>query len=231
METLSPTTAHVWSFSPSVLRSHLATLRAVLNDVECARADRFHFAEDRERFMVAHGGLRYILASYLHQLPEALVFAESEFGKPLLRDGEGLAFNLSHSGDVVLVAVTAGSAVGVDVEQHRTKVGWEGIAKQVFSVAECAELGAIPANEQLRAFFDAWARKEAFIKALGLGFSYATDAFSVPLASELPEACAIHDQQGRPWSLHALDVPPGYSAALVTPANAISDIRQAVWQL
>lgn len=230
MEPLSSATAHVWSLSPSILRPHLATLRAVLDDAECTRADRFHFAEDRERFTVAHGGLRNILSSYLNQPPEALVFAENEYGKPVLRDVEGFAFNLSHSGDVVLVAVTAGVAVGVDVEQHRAKVGWEGIVKQVFSAAEGAELAAIPASEQPRAFFDAWARKEAFIKALGLGFSYATDAFSVPLARELPANCAISDQQGHAWSLHALTVPTGYSAALVTPANAISDIRQSVWK-
>lgn len=222
----------LWILSVAALRPQLSILEAVLDEAECARARRFYFAEDRERFIVAHGALRRILGACTGQVPAALRFVANPQGKPALADPQGPHFNLSHSGDLVLIGVSATEEIGVDVEQHRPTRDWPAIARQVFSPGEQAALFALPAAEAPAAFFALWAAKEAFIKAIGLGFSHPPESFSVGLDLSDGKAQAVHDAAHPGWWVQALPIPEGYAAALAsrTPGDqppALSSILPA----
>jgi 4'-phosphopantetheinyl transferase len=153
--------------------------------------------------------------------PAALCFAESEYGKPHLADQDvgAVAFNLSHSGDVVLLAFARNGNVGVDVEcwTHRTdEPAMDSIALGVFSEHERAALSRLESSEKRAAFYSIWSRKEAYIKATGLGVSHGLDHFDV--SATLGEAHLLADRsqdaRAETWALHHLELDPGYSAAL-----------------
>jgi 4'-phosphopantetheinyl transferase len=118
----------------------------VLSDAERTRANAFHFARDRTRFVNAHAMMRRILAGYAVTDARALEFDVGEFGKPSLRAEAartGLEFNLSHSGDLALLAVSASGRVGVDVERWDARAEHLHIADHFFSAAECESLRAL----------------------------------------------------------------------------------------
>src|SRR5207237_1874899 len=116
--------------------------------------------------------LRKTLAEYLSVRPHDLSFTYGPFGKPALPprlDGTRLEFNLSHSGDMAVLAISRGPAVGVDVEQVIRVSELDSIASRFFSASEKAALNAVPAHARDSAFYSCWTRKEAFLKALGDG--------------------------------------------------------------
>jgi 4'-phosphopantetheinyl transferase len=154
-------------------------LAADLNPVTLAKLDRFHRVQDRDRGLAAHSLLRRLLAAVAGGTPSELVLStrcagcgETDHGKPYLDAGTSLPpveVNLSHSGELVCVALTApGVQVGVDVEQRRA-VDWATLRRSVFADAEwaVAEQAADPERHRM----DAWARKEASVKSSGHGLS------------------------------------------------------------
>jgi len=151
-------------------------LAALIAPEEREKAARFRFARDRRRFVVRRARLRQCLAAGMGVAPEALVFVERAFGKPTLAGGP--EFSLSHSGEHWALAI-AGVPVGVDIEQLNRAIDCADIAKGLFGPRECTALAALPEDRATRAFFDCWARKEAFVKAIGQGLSYSLDAFEV----------------------------------------------------
>lgn len=214
---------HVWRAWLDAGESEVARLRALLSDEERARADRFYFAKDRRHFTVARGLLRALAARYTGRPAELISFTYNEYGKPSLSDeGAELRFNLSHSKGLALYAFARGREVGVDVEFSREDFGGEEIASRFFSPAEVAALRALPDAEKTRAFFNCWTRKEAYIKAHGLGLSLPLEGFDVSLAPGQPAALlgTRHDPaQAARWSLRALSPADGYAAALAAEGH------------
>jgi 4'-phosphopantetheinyl transferase len=211
---------HVWRLD---LDDAVETaVRAVLSPDELARAARFHFERDRRRFVSARAALRHILGGYLGLPPARLAFVYSHHGKPSLpAPWSELRFNLSHSHRIGLCAVTAGHEVGVDVERLRPLEDVEGLAERVFSPRERAALRSLEGGEKLRGFFTGWARKEAFIKALGEGLSHPLDRFDVPLTLGTPTRLERIDGDSvaaERWSLLPVAIDGGYSAAVVIQA-------------
>jgi len=221
---------HVWAASLVQSASILGLLRGVLNDEEKRRADRFSFEKGRRQFTVARGLLRILLGNYLSTDPRHIDFRYNPYGKPELAHDSGaggVRFNLSHSGEVVLFAVSLDREVGVDVETIRPEFATEAIAERFFSPAERARLRALDPGLRTRAFFTCWTRKEAFIKARGKGMAIPLDAFEVTLEPNLPAVVvATYDdpEEAKRWSLHELNAEPGYVAALAV-AGAPSPIR------
>lgn len=167
----------IWQFS---LHTAFKDASSFLNDEELARANRFHFERHQRRFTLARAMLRQILAYYLHCSPKELVFGYHPQGKPYLLDNPSLLeFNLSHSGDLALLAIGQHHAMGIDLE-YFSKRPYTGIAEQLFSESEMTALKAVPHPLEPLVFFHIWAQKEAFIKASGLGLSYPTQQFDVP---------------------------------------------------
>ena len=146
----------------------------LLSDDEQARADRFHFQQDRHRFVVARCFLRETLGKYLDADPASLRFTAGPNGKPSLAKNNELRFNLSHSGEIVVVAVTAEAEIGVDVEKIRSGVSFDAIAGRYFHPNEARALLSLPNDEKAREFFVIWTRIEARLKALGLGLTRGT---------------------------------------------------------
>ncbi len=160
----------------------VAAMTAIVGPEERARADRFHFARDRHRFVVRRGRLRQLLGAWVGRAPEALHFTANSHGKPILADGP--AFSLSHSAGMMMLAISDGD-VGCDIEWIDDTLDWVPLAETLFTTGERAALAALPPETARRAFFAVWARKEAFVKALGLGLSYPLDAFDVSVG-EVP---------------------------------------------
>jgi 4'-phosphopantetheinyl transferase len=142
-----------------------------------------------------------------------------------------LEFNLSHSGDYVLIAVAQEHKVGIDVERIRSDMEFESIANRFFSPNETAELTSLPPKQKTIAFFNCWTRKEAYIKAQGLGLSLPLGSFDVSLASNDPailRATRPDAEETSRWTLFSLDVAPHYAAALAVEGQGIN-LRLLDW--
>lgn len=201
---------HVWRAFLDEPPEAVAQYRGVMSPDELERAARFHFEKHSLHFVVARGALRMLLGRYLGRPPESLRFEANDYGKPSLRGAEALRFNLSHSHGIALYAFTLGRELGVDVEYVREDFDGLQIAGRYFSPREVEALTALPDGVRRRAFFECWSRKEAYIKARGLGLSMPLDSFDVSLAPDEPAALLRADEAwtgGRPWSL--VELRPG----------------------
>lgn len=222
--TLPPDEAHVWRARLDVMAE---SFRESLQPDERERAERFYFAEHRRRFIARRRILRYILGRYLGQDPAELRFEYGPRGKPAL-SGRPLYFNLSHSEEMALFAVTRHREVGVDIEHIQPRINPAEIAKHSFSAAEKAELNSLPPDQQLIAFFNGWTRKEAYIKARGEGLALPLPEFDVSLGHPAALLATRDDpQEAARWTMIALDPGPGYAAALVVEGDGW---RLRCWQ-
>lgn len=222
--------AEVWVVDLASSPDRLDLCATILDDSECARADRFARAADRARYVASHAALRLILADRLDLDPTEIRFATGSGGKPCLAGAARgvLAFNLSHSADRALVGLTPGAAIGVDVEVVRPLPDAERIARTHFAADEAAALAALPADARAAAFFDLWTRKEAVVKALGTGLSLPLDRFSVSLPPAAPRLLrgARSDARIEAWTLATLDLGPAYAATVaVRSADAAVSCR------
>lgn len=210
---------HVWRVELAHIAPAEQRWEPILSADERTRAARFHFSRDRQRYTATRALLRTILAGYTSSDPKELVFHYSKTGKPSLNSGDGRAvdFNVSHSGQVALLAFTRGRRVGVDVEQVRENFDHEAIAGRFFSRQEQGQLAALPSAERYKGFFRCWTRKEAYIKAEGSGLSLPLHQFDVclgPGAGSLLLATRPDSGEAARWKLCEVPAGDGYVAAL-----------------
>ena len=177
---LNPGTAQVWSVALDLFHADAKRLEAVLCAEERRRAARYRREQDRVRFIAARATLRCLLAAHLGAEPHEIAFAYGANGKPALSPGGGLEFNLSHSGDLAVIALAHDREVGVDVERLRPLSSAQRIAERLWSSGEAAALGTLDEDARLTAFFATWTRKEAVVKALGEGITGRLDGFDGP---------------------------------------------------
>ena len=180
----------------------------------------FHFAEDCARYTLTHANLRRILGAYLHCSPENIHFTANRFGKPQLsgEDASSLQFSLSHSRTVAVLAVTLDEEIGVDVEDVRP-IETE-VAAAHFSAAELSDLSRLHGDAWLRGFYRCWTRKEAILKAEGVGLQRRLDGFDVSLLPDAPaELLGTRMNFLRPWKLHDVSPAPETIGALATLQN------------
>jgi len=174
---LSQNRIDIWQYSLNSIR---VDQQNILSESELARASRFHFAKHQHRFTVAHVTKRLILSRYLENTnPNQLEFSENKYGKPMLLNNPQLEFNLSHSGDLALLAIGKKYPLGIDLEFFSNR-SYLDIGKNMFSSAEINAISKVNSRLEALTFFNIWSQKEAFIKACGLGLVYPTDKFSVP---------------------------------------------------
>ncbi|NWG08473.1 MAG: 4'-phosphopantetheinyl transferase superfamily protein [Chloroflexi bacterium] len=213
---LQPNQVHVWRVFLDRGPVSAQWIESTLSAEEAERAARFHFDRDRQRFVIAHAALRDILSRYLGCRPKALTFSVNSYGKPELTNHE-LEFNLSHSGDYALIAAARGHKVGVDVEHIRMDKDLESIANRFFSPSELSEFMALPPERKAVGFFNCWTRKEAYIKAQGLGLSLSLDSFDVSLTPNEPAILRTtrpNPAESVRWALRLLVVHSDYIAAV-----------------
>ena len=215
-----PDEIHIWSASIEDSLYRLDSLEKVLSMDEVRRANCFYFKRDYNRYIVTHSILRIILGLYAKCSPDSLCFRFNEYGKPALmewmNDSE-LCFNLSHSCDQILFAITSGHEVGVDIEHVRPFKSAAQIVERFFSEKEKEEFRKLPEQLKEEAFFTCWTRKEAYIKARGQGMTLPLDHFSVLFLSgettiSLPEEHESEDKEL--WSIKSITTVAGYIAAI-----------------
>lgn len=199
-----------------------ADLARYLSSDEMHRADLLLDPDKRNCFMAGRGLLREILGKYLEVQPEELHFTVGAQGKPYLSGNEDnnsrLHFNLSHSGALFLLAVAADREVGIDIELLRTDTPYPDMARLAFSPREQNELFALPEHLQRSAFYRCWTRKEAYLKACGMGFALRSNSFDVSLLPDSPAVLSAPDDSSR-WVLQDIAVPEDYSAALAVEGS------------
>jgi 4'-phosphopantetheinyl transferase len=171
---LSGAEIHIWRAFLDQPLSLVEQLAQTLSAEERARAERYHFAHDRQHFIVARGLLRSILGNYVHVEPDHLQFNSGPHGKPALVQTSSrnvLRFNLSHSHGLALYAFTRDREVGIDLEYIRPIAEAQQIAERYFSVQIRNALCNLPPAELSRQFFIYWTRMEAYLKARGDGLT------------------------------------------------------------
>jgi 4'-phosphopantetheinyl transferase len=221
---------HVWAVPCTDPPVAIDRLAEVLSDEERRRAQRFRFEADRVRAVVGRGMLRTILAEFLETPPAALAIAAGAHGKPVLAGRAGPDFNVSHSGDWVMIGLARDAAIGVDVEQERTLSDLDALAERFFAPGEVEVIRSLPQEQRTRAFFRCWTRKEAYLKAIGAGISGALDSFEVEFRPDLPAALRTlggSREAAARWRLWSASPARGYAAAVATIAQV--PIRSWRW--
>jgi 4'-phosphopantetheinyl transferase len=185
-----------------------------LSTDERERVAGFRFERHARRQEVATGLLRGVMGAVTGQDPAALVFDRGAHGKPYLADGP--AFNVSHSGEWWLCGWADEGRVGVDVEIARGLSDLEGVARHSFHPTEVARVLDRSGDARIAAFFRVWSRKEAFIKAVGLGLAYPLDGFVVSAEAEPERGLLAVDDPAEPpeaWLLQPVQWSEGLGAA------------------
>jgi 4'-phosphopantetheinyl transferase len=230
--TLLPDQVHVFCAVLNQPPGRLQQLSQTLSADEQQRASRFRFETDRQHFIVCRGILRTILGRYLDLEPSQLQFSYGSHRKPALAPSTAssnaisgkLQFNVSHSHELALYALTLGREIGVDLEHIRPMPDAEQIAQRFFAPGEYAAFRTIPQPQKQLAFFQCWTRKEAYIKALGQGLSFPLSQFEVSLVPGEP-ARLLHtsgdSREAASWMLQELNPAPNYVAALAIKAKAL----------
>lgn len=181
-------------------------LLASLSAAERQRLAAYRRPADQQRFLLARSALRQLLGHWLERPPGAVAMETGPHGKP--RCAGAPAFNLSHSGDLILLGFHPHREVGVDVERARPELDWRPIARQVFPPAAAAALESLPAGSQAQAFLRAWCRLEARLKACGEGL-----AGLERLRQPTPGGAAGTSDPLGSDTLWDVAVPTGYAAA------------------
>ncbi len=218
---ITDTCVHLWcvslgSYSPDGLDYWHFLSR---EEKDCAT--RFRFEKDRRRYLVSHGAMRMILGSYLRREPQDVLFEKSRTGKPALQllPGEPpITFNMSHSGDMMILGVTKNRRIGVDVELISSRFDFYGIAETHFTAGEVAEIREASGDGAAELFFSHWTCKEAYLKAEGCGLSHELPCCS-PARQEsvrvLDAGLAARMWPFGSWTVCSLKPAEGYVASVV----------------
>ena len=205
---------YVWEGRLDTPAPVTASARALLSDIERARADRFVYDRHRRRYTVAQAHLRRTVGRLTGTPPERILFSHGRHGKPFLSDGP--SFNQSHSGERIMIAVANEGRLGIDIEKVRRVRLMASLAEKKFARDEVALLRAAPAGDQQAMFFRLWTHKEAFTKALGVGLTIPLSSFSVdPTHTATRGMVRIDGQDEDParWLVAGLPCTPGAMAA------------------
>jgi 4'-phosphopantetheinyl transferase len=205
---LQPGEVHVWC--AHLGRTDENAMRKLLSPAEWIRAERFHFDRDTTRFVTGRGLLRTILGRYLGIAPSEIRFSHGLHGKPELEGAQSsLCFNLSHSGELMLLAVAHARALGVDLELMRDDVPFQTLADYYFEPEQAWHLRMLPVEERAYWFYDQWTSTEAQLKAGGQGIGHGLKVVD-------PDR----------WSLLKLKPAEGYAAALAVEG---ADFQLECW--
>lgn len=177
----------IWTIKFSDHIGQLDNYLLLLSDEEKKRANKFYFNSDKQAYIISHGGLRKVLASYLNVIkPAKLEFSIGKQGKPFLTHYHlEFSFNLSHAKQYAMIAVVSNlNYLGIDIEENTRVDNFVSLAKRFFHPREVDYLVSRPEEQQKAVFFKFWTAKEAFVKAIGRGVSFGLDKFAVDLAGD-----------------------------------------------
>ena len=223
---LGPSEIHLWRADLSVARGpQQPLLSGLLDDHERERARRFRMDLHREWFIARRAILRTMLGHYVGTTPAEICFEHNQWGKPRLAGdaeaGIDHCFNLSHSHGHVLIAVTRGREVGVDLERIVAERADPDVARRFFAPGELAALRQLTGESWLLGFFDCWTRKEAYVKAMGQGLSIPLDRFEVSIAADRPALLSVDGSRAsKRWCMKGVRPWNGFVGALATEGES-----------
>jgi 4'-phosphopantetheinyl transferase len=221
---------HLWRAFLDGQHAAVRRLESVLSDDERVRASRFVSSRDRARFVAARGILRTLLGRYLRKPAASVGLAYEAAGKPRLEAAadpdRAIRFNVAHSGDLAAYAFTLDREVGIDVEAIRSDRAVDQIAERFFSTHEVAELRGVAQELRAEAFFQAWTRKEAYVKARGTGLGIPLNSFDVPVAHGKPDLLVSGDASR--WTLRSFRPAGGCAGAVVVEGRDLA-FRLLTW--
>jgi len=172
----------VWKIKIPEFYSEEKYYYSLLNDAEKKRAEAFVTDKLTSRYTISQGALRVILADYLSIDPTNIIYSFGFHKKPFLADNpSNLQFNLTHSHDIALVAISFHDQVGVDVERLNPKILEKGLEKSIFSQNELKVFQSTSLENRTEAFFSGWTHKESLLKLSGIGLYKELQEVEVPL--------------------------------------------------
>ena len=222
----------VWVISLRGSPDRSGPLWQILGPEERRRGEEFHRQSDSARYVLSHAALRILLAHYAANDPRHFRFVCGAHGKPAIDPDLGLPdirFNLSHSGNLAVLAVNLASEVGIDIERIQPARANMAIAERFFSPREIAALRALPEPDQVLGFFSCWTRKEAFLKGRGDGLSVPLKDFDVSLTPQEPPellGSRIDPSEVDRWRLFEVPIEEGYVACLAIDNSGEDDLHE-----
>ncbi len=213
----------VWQIPLQVSENTVSAYFTCLSSDEKSRANRFKFADDKRRYVVARGTLRHLLGQALVRSPQSITFSYGKYGKPSI---DGVYFNLSHSGEIALCVLGHHRQVGIDIERLKTIQRLDGMMERCLSSGELAQVKSMPSSEQLQAFLQRWTCKEAYLKAIGLGLTQSMQTVEVQLSPPRLASVPIDCPEG--WYLDVVPMPENYVGALVGAGPFVSQMEHWV---
>jgi len=210
---------HIWCIQLDIPFDKITSFNRILSNGEKFKANKFHLEGDRRRYIVSHGALRIILGKYLQIDPENIQYVYNPLGKPLLPSDinrKQLYFNLSHSGEYALCAVTLGRQIGIDLEYMRSAPDLEAMARHFFSYEDNKIIYSYSPECRLQVFYNLWTLKEAYLKATDEGIK---DLDSIEIFLSPEGSLGINDKKNKntsdDWTIFQLRPVNNYAAGLV----------------
>ena len=221
-ENLSPQTVAVWVIEFSRILPDTCSMATLLSPEEKLRSKSFYFDSDAQRYICSHGVLRTILGFYTDQSPHLIPFCYGAKGKPRLDLPGQIQFNISHTKDLLAIAVTSGCNVGVDIESCVQFSNMKGVAKEIMRHSEYLTYLSLRSEEQVEYFYRCWVKKEAVTKAWGSGLISDLREFSV-MGKEWKnkeKTCILSDNSGqRTWCVTDFEIKGQHAGAICLEGN------------
>jgi len=218
---LSHDEIHCWLIDCATIGAWaFAMAEATLSQEELGRAGSFYFASDHRLYVAAHVALRFLLAKHVRKTPREIGIIAGPFGRPILQKyiDASLHFNLSHSGQLAMIAIGLDTPVGIDVETVRDFAELDMVARANFARQEIEAFDKCCPADRANAFTTIWTRKEAVVKAQGVGLAYPLDEFETGNPHKPPQLSS-HCLDFANWTIADVPVPVGYCACVAAPSS------------
>jgi len=209
-------TVSIYKFRLSIEPGQHQALRSILTPDELTRVDRFVTDELRRRALASRAATRLLLAQSTGIGPQSIEFRVGDHGKPFLASPDRPHFNLSHSRDLALLAISQSDEVGIDVEWRDDRPDFEAIAEHCFADSERLAMRILPPSKLRELFYEFWCCKEAYLKAVGTGISGGLKRCEVHrMEGDLAAIVNPTDpKESSRWRIHILDPEPEYAGAI-----------------
>jgi len=216
---------HVWQVSANIGSDPFAEYKTILTEAELAKVPFFKFRQVRDSYILSQSAIRILLSGYLSIPPGLVKLGRRRKGKPYSIDDPGLYFNMSNSGEFVVIAFSRDSEIGIDIEQIRPLHDLDEMINRNFTRSEIKYINSRP-EERINRFFRFWTIKESFLKAIGEGMRLRPDNLEFAIEKNCIRQLSIEgvfDQDD--WNFKEISKLPDYIGT-ITYRRADTIIRQ-----